>query len=59
MSTNHGGSRPGAGRPPVEHPRVKLQARVHPDTLKRMDKERAKRGMCLGRFLDWLMEPLR
>lgn len=63
MTTNHGGKREGAGRPPIASPRVKLTVRVHPDTLANMDRLRARKGLCLGRWLDetvrWLMEPMK
>lgn len=60
---NHGGKRPGSGRPPVAFPRQKVTVRLHPDTIKGMDVLRARKGLCLGRWLDetvrWLLDPLK
>lgn len=58
MTPPHGGKRPGAGRPPLALPRQKITVRVSDQTMRTMERERKRRGLCLGRWIDWLIEPL-
>ena len=51
--------KPLRGRPPLADPRVLLHARVSSITRTRLDDECKRRGLCLGRLIDWLMEPLK
>lgn len=48
----HGGPRPGAGRPKTKNPRLKIGARVLPETKKKIDSERGE--LSVGKFFDKL-----
>lgn len=49
-----GGKRPGSGRPEKEEgvKRVRLDTRIHPDTLAMIDAEREKSGLSRGEVID-------
>jgi hypothetical protein len=49
-----GGHRPGSGRPEKEPgiKRVRLDTRIHPDTLAMIDAEREKTGKSRGEVID-------
>lgn len=47
---NRGGKRKGSGRPKVKDKRVTLNARVHPETKKRANKNKGNKS--LGKYLD-------